>query len=261
MKREYIMLVGVLAISLSIILSAFLISNRDSYIKNTGTSSIDGSKILNTISVSGDGVVYAKPNQVYFDITVSELKNTVKEAQDEANKKISQIKEILSKNNIEEKNIQTTNFSIQPEYDYTSTGAILKGYRSNQTLNIKINNIDEKASQAVVVIDQLTEINNVIIGSIDFDIEDKKELFSQARQLAYQKAEQKAKELANLSKVELLDVVSVGDASLDTQNNPSLLNTSYQNLTKESDTSNIQANLSTGQLSVSVNLEVVFGIK
>lgn len=49
------------------------------------------------------------------------------------------------------------------------------------------------------ILDKITEINKIEVQNIQFDIENKVELFKQSRELAYQKAFDKASQYATLS--------------------------------------------------------------
>jgi uncharacterized protein YggE len=62
------------------------------------------------------------------------------------------------------------------------------------------NDTFDKASQ---LIDQVSRIDGIQINGINFDIEDRTHLFSQARTLAFEKAQQKAQELAKLAGIKI----------------------------------------------------------
>ncbi|OGG64383.1 hypothetical protein A3C18_02675 [Candidatus Kaiserbacteria bacterium RIFCSPHIGHO2_02_FULL_54_11b] len=80
-----------------------------------------GVTATNTISVSGDGEVFAVPDTATFSVTVQEEAKEVKNAQAVATKKGNDIIAYLKKEGINEKDIQTTDYSVYPQYDYTST--------------------------------------------------------------------------------------------------------------------------------------------
>jgi uncharacterized protein len=245
-------------ISVALILSALIFSNANLYIKNLGTSLVQDGRLVNTISVSGDGKVFAKPDMVTLTITASKVGNSSAEALEMANTQINKARDIILGKGVDAIDIQTSQFSIYPEYEYRNSSSILIGQRATVGISIDIKRIDDKATKATDIIDEVASIDDIQIGSISFDIEDKTALFTQARELAYNKAKQKASELAKLSEVSLLDPVSISDTSYDITPPSPMLNYAYDKATTASEGA---SQISTGQLELSINLSVVFGIE
>jgi uncharacterized protein YggE len=131
-------------------------------------------------------------------VSLSEIASTTAKAQEQVNQKLTQIKTILKTQGVQEKDIQTSQLTLYPEYDYTDGNSKLKGYRATHTLSIKIRNIDTQATKASALVDQIVGVPAVQLQNIAYDIEDKTPYFKQARELAFKKAEQKAQELAKL---------------------------------------------------------------
>ena len=61
------------------------------------------------------------------------------------------------------------------------------------------------------IISQVSEIEWVFVNSINYDIDDKTEYYSQARELALKKANQKAEDLAKYAWVNLWKPVSISE--------------------------------------------------
>ena len=249
-------LTPIVIICLTIIISFLIISKTGIYIKNTGGVESNG-KISNTISVTGDGKVSAKPDMAILSFGFEETQPTSKAALDTVNQKITQAQKILKDNGIADSDITTTNLNISPEYNYTEKVRRLTGQRASQTLEVKVKKIDDKASKVVQIIDQLSAIDNVQINSVQFDIEDKTKLFSEARELAFQKAEQKAQELAKFSKVKLTKPVSISDSTYDVVSPVS--NMSFKSLS--ADSSGGGTSVATGEMNISINLSILWGIE
>ena len=249
----------VFIISLALILSAFLISRTGIYIKNTGGVESNG-KVSNTISVDGDGKVFAKPDMVQVNVSFQETASTSKAALDKVNEKIDSAMKVLKNNNIPESDVATGNLNIYTEYDYSNSYRRIVGQRASQSLEIKIKKIDSKATKATKIIDELSSIDNLQINGISFDIEDKAEFFSKARELAFNKAKQKAEELAKLSKVKLTKPISISDSTYDIS--PVSYTTNVAQL--KSFGSGAVANdtqISTGEMGISANLSILWGIE
>ncbi len=250
---------GAAVFGVALIATGFLVSQTDIYVRSLGGGELSEGKVANTISVNGQGKVFAKPDMVTFSITVSERRDTTSDALDAANEKISKVQDALKSEGVDEKNIQTSNFSIYPEYDWQRDQQTLLGYRASQTLTIEIKDIDEKATKAATVIDKVSEIQQIEISSIAFDIEDKTELFSLAREEAFKKAKQKAEELANLGDVELLKPISITDSNIDY--NPPVFSNYAKLAVDQAESSAGSTSISTGQLELNITVEVVFGIE
>jgi uncharacterized protein YggE len=91
-----------------------------------------------TITVQGKAVVYAEPDRATFSISVNELSETTKEAQQLANQKVQQILRVLQSFDIEEKRVKTSSLSITPEYRWVEESQVLVGQRVRQSLNVEV---------------------------------------------------------------------------------------------------------------------------
>lgn len=249
---------SVIIISLSLIFSTWLMLKTGIYIKSTGGVESNG-KISNTISVSGDGKVYSKPDMVQLSVGFQETASTSKEALAKVNQKIDATMKLLKNNNISESDITTNNLSVYTEYDYSGSSRRVIGQKASQSLEIKIKKIDDKATKATKIIDELSSIDNLQLNGIYFDIEDKTELFSKARELAFNKAEQKAKELAKLAKVKLTKPISISDTNYDVSP------VRYTNVAMDSvmsaKSAGSGAQISTGEMDISADLSILWGIE
>jgi uncharacterized protein YggE len=252
-----------LAICLTVIISAVLISRTGIYIKNTGGVESNG-KVSNTISVSGDGKVSAKPDMVQLSIGFQEKASTSKEALAKVNSKIDSAMKILKDNGIADADITTSNLSVYTEYDYSNSTRKIIDQQASETLEVKIKKIDDKATKAVKVIDELSTIDNLQMNSIYFDIEDKTELFSKAREMAFNKAQQKAEELAKLSKVKLDKPVSISDSTYDvTPVRYAATNVAqFKTLSATAiDSAGGGASIASGEMDITANLSILWGIE
>lgn len=248
-------------ISIAIVLSAMIISNTSIYIKNTGGVESNG-RISNTISVTGDGKVSAKPDMVQLSIGFQEKASTSKEALAKVNAKIESALKILKDNGISDADITTSNLNVYTEYDYSSGSRRVLGQQASETLEVKIKKIDDKATKAVKVIDELSQIDNLQMNSIYFDIEDKTNLFSKARELAFKKAEQKAEELAKLSKVKLDKPVSITDSTYDIAPVARYSNVAqFKTAAVAVDEAAGGSQISSGQMDITANLSILWGIE
>jgi uncharacterized protein YggE len=153
------------------------------------------------LSVSGEGRASAAPDMAVLGLGVSAKASTVKAANSKAQEAVSDLLDSLEDNGVQEKDIQTSQFSVYPEYDYRNGEQILTGYRVSHMLQVKVRDID-KAGE---VIDDAVEAGGDLlqVQSISFTIDDTTALRSEARAEAVADAQAKAEELATLAGVTL----------------------------------------------------------
>lgn len=177
-----------------------------------------GVPVSNTITVSGEGEAQAPADVANFSFSVIEEAKTVKDAQDEASKKINIAIALLEDKDIEDRDIKTSGYNVYPQYDWVRESCpvgefcpggkqVLRGYQVNQTISVRVRDIDEAGAI-------LAEIGNVGVSNIsglNFTIDDEDGLERQARQEAIEDAEDKAKQLARDLGVSLVRVVSFSE--------------------------------------------------
>ncbi len=162
------------------------------------------------ISVSGHGEVLIKPDMAEINLGVSVLDETVVAARDRAAASMDKIIASLKANGIQDEDIQTTGFSIQPEYDYSSNSPVLKGYRVLNTVSAKVRAID---SAGKAIDDAVTAGgNDTVVNMISFTVSDDKAAIRQARERAMADAREKAGQLATLASVTLGDPMAISES-------------------------------------------------
>ncbi|HVV15235.1 MAG TPA: SIMPL domain-containing protein [Candidatus Paceibacterota bacterium] len=188
-----------------------------------------GLSATNTITVSGHGEALAVPDIATFSFSVVSDKATVAAAQEDATAKINAITAYLKDAGIDEKDIQTSDYSVYPQYEYqnavcptvapTYSGAsasaiycpsgkqVLKGYEVRQTTAIKVRDT-EKAGDLLsgVGTKGATEVSGL---TFTFDKPDMVQ--DEARDKAIQNAKEKADTLAKSLGVHLVRVVSYNE--------------------------------------------------
>jgi hypothetical protein len=194
MKKSYVFLstLGVLAVA-AIVIVALVMANK--------TNNED------RFSVTGSGTVYAKADIANLEVGLKTgAKKTAAEATKESTVKMDDIIQELKKLNIDEKDIKTTGYNLSPVYNWTDkTGQQLVGYEVSQNLTLKIRDLSKIGD----VIAKTTEKGANQMGNINFTIDDEYALKNQARELAIQKAKEKAVMIAQQSGMKLGAVKSV----------------------------------------------------
>lgn len=177
----------------------------------------DNDQFQKTITVSAEGEYVSVPDIGTFNFTVSETAESVEAAQNVATDKINKALDYLKKNGIEEKDLKTTSYNVNPRYEYQTqelclTGNcrgqnVLVGYTVSQTVSVKIRDT-KKAGDLLSGIGQFG-ISNV--SGLQFVTEDEDYITDQSRKDAIKKAQAKAKDLAKNLGVSLGDVVGFSE--------------------------------------------------
>ena len=182
------------------------------------------------IWVNGTGKATGDPDLGVLELGVEALANKASEARDMAAKAIDATVSMLKANNIQDKDLQTSQFSINPQYDMqeirrctdglkeegkgtecrTEFERVLIGYQVTNILTVKVRNLESMSS----IIDGATEAagNLVRINAVNFTIEDTKALLEVAREEAIADLLARANSMATLSGVELGKLVFLSES-------------------------------------------------
>lgn len=154
-----------------------------------------------SITVDGTGEVSGNPDTLSVTIGVRVTRKTVAEASRAAASSASAVIDALLEAGVENDDIQTTGLSITPEYDFRDDGRQLLGFSVSNSVVAKIREIDEAGE----VIDTAVEAggDDIIVGGVGFSVEDDAARLDSARARAWDDAERKAEQLAELAGVEL----------------------------------------------------------
>jgi uncharacterized protein len=164
----------------------------------------------NLFTVQGTGEETAIPDTALISLGVTKEATTVETAQNQVNQIIGAITKDIKKLGLEDKNIKTSNYSVNPTYNYDRGTQTPNGYSVNATIEIRITPI-EKANQAI---DLATKDGATQVGNMQFVLnEDKqKELENQARKAAIAQAKEKAKQIANEAGINLGRIIDVQES-------------------------------------------------
>ncbi|MBI4080667.1 MAG: SIMPL domain-containing protein [Candidatus Levybacteria bacterium] len=161
-------------------------------------------------TVDGTGEATAVPDTARFSIGVTKTASTVQDAQNQVNQIVNAVTQELKQLGVEEKNIKTTNYSVNPEYDYSQGRQTARGYNVTQNIDIEVKPI-EKANQAL---DIATGKGANQVGGITFTLDDeaKEKLEEKARGQAIEKAKKKAQTISNLAGIRLGRIINVNES-------------------------------------------------
>ena len=161
-----------------------------------------------TVSISGTGTLYLKADIVNFSINVNETEQTTAQAQQAANKKMTEILAILKEFGIEDDQISTTALNFSTDYYWDNGKQIKTGESVSQTVYVTMKDIDSFPKLS----DELgTRLNGISFYNVHFDSSKKDEASSQARELAYKNALEKAELYARTAGFESVRPISISE--------------------------------------------------
>jgi uncharacterized protein len=160
-------------------------------------------------TVTGEGKSTAVPDVAIVTAGVQAQGNSVKTIQDELNAKMNNITDAIKKLGIDAKDIQTSNYSISPTYDYRNQTPRITGYQASSTLTIKIRALDKANS----VIDAATAMGATNVGGVTFDVSDKTKAENAARDVAVKEAKTKAQIAARAAGFTLGRVINYSEST------------------------------------------------
>ena len=223
-------------------LGAVACGDRDTIVQGNGQQT--------GINVSGVGRVFGSPDIALLNLGVRVEAETVAEAREQAAEAQTAIIDSLTANGVEERDIQTQQFSVQPQYDFPDRVQTIRGYEVRNILNVKVRDLDSTSQ----VLDDATAAggNAVQVNGINFTIDDPSALEAEARELAVQDARSRAEDLAGHSGAQVGALVSISEFT-----NFGLGGEFARSVSQDAGAS---TPIMSGELEVVVNVNVVYSI-
>lgn len=215
---------------------------------------LDGSN-PRSIRVNGTGKVSAPPDKADLTLAVEVNAKTAEAARNEAAHAMEALINAVKNAGVADKDIQTSSVSLYPTYSGDVPSKIT-GYHLANQITLCIRDI-VKASD---IIDAAVQAggNAARVQGIAFGIDNSEPLLSQAREKAYANAKMKALEYARLAGVNLASPlhISEGAAML-----PSPMPYGEIRTMKAAMADGASTPVQAGEQEVTVNVDVIFGIK
>jgi hypothetical protein len=195
----------------SIIVAAALIAASLSMLP---ASSAPEASLPRTIVVTGIGDVKAKPDMAVINSGVLTEAPTARDALAKNNSAMSAVIDALKKAGIAEQDIQTSNFSVSPQYPpyqpNQTQAPRISGYQVSNQVSVRVKNLAKLGA----ILDALVQVGANQINGISFDIDQPKQLQNDARKLAVADARAKAELYAAAAHVSLGRVLQISEANI-----------------------------------------------
>ena len=178
--------------------------------------------VINSITVNGIGDAIAIPDIATFSFTVTETAKTVADAQKQATAKTNSALKAIRDGGVEERDIQTQSYNINPRYEYQSavcpqiarvdgtatycpsSKQVLTGYEVSQSIMVKVRDL----SKAGALFSSIGSLGVQNVNGLTFSVDKPEGVQAQARSKAIADAQNKAKKLAKDLGVSLVRITS-----------------------------------------------------
>ncbi len=170
----------------------------------------EGSKPQRTLTLSAIGTIESKPDMATINTGIETEAVRARDALDDNNDTMARMMKSLRERGLEERDIATTQFTIQPRYQHFKTGRRspkIIGYRVKNSLSITVRNLDELGG----ILDRLVTLGSNRMNGISFGLSDPDKALEQARKEAMQRVLAKAKLYAEAANVTLGPIKSISE--------------------------------------------------
>lgn len=155
-----------------------------------------------TISVTGQGTLYVKPDTVIVTLGIRTEHMSALEALSENAKRANAMIQALQTIGVRHEDIDTSSFSIYPKYTYTNHTAVLAGYEVEHMFDITVKDVKN-----VGVIYETAVVNGANIArQLQFKLANEQPHYQQALAMAVKNAREKAFVLAHTLQLPLHDI-------------------------------------------------------
>jgi uncharacterized protein YggE len=167
------------------------------------------------ISVSGMGEVQSAPDTAFVSAGVTTTGATAGDALGANTKAMAALISTLKAQGIEAKDIQTSRFSVNPQYVYPDRNAQgdtppprIVGYQVENGVDVKV----RKLADLGTILDRIVGAGANTVNNISFSVADPAELLTEARKAAFADAKQKAETYAAAAGGKLGSIISVNES-------------------------------------------------
>lgn len=208
-----------------------------------------------TMMMTGHGEVTAAPDTAVITSGVTTEGETARAALDANTKAMSQLIDTLKAANIEARDIQTSNFSVNPNYVYSderdangySKPPKISGYQVSNSVTVRVRDLPSLGQ----VLDKAVTVGANTINGVSFTVADPSKLYDEARKAAFADAREKAELYAEVAGVGLSRILSIGETQ-----NFSQPPQPYMMKQAMVDVSAAPVPVQAGEMSFSVNVQV-----
>lgn len=181
---------------------------------------------LTTISVNGEGEAVAVPDIAEISYSITHEAKDAATARKTVDDKMKAIHAFLKESGVEDKDIKTTGYNLNPKYEWKQTSVyvpcvggygcppvegkqVLTGYEVTQSVDVRIRKVDD----AGLVLGGLSDKGASYVSGLTFKVDDEDGVKEAARKEAIDKAKLKAEKLADELGVRLVRITAFSEGN------------------------------------------------
>jgi uncharacterized protein YggE len=171
--------------------------------------------LAGSISIEGRGQVRAAPDMATVSSGVTTQGATAKEALDANSSAMAALIDALKTSGIEPRDIQTSGFSVNPNYVYSEERDAqgynlppkINGYQVANSVSVIVRDLEKLGT----ILDQSVTVGANTVNGVEFAVADPSELLNQARKAAFTDARSKAELYADASDTKLGEIETISE--------------------------------------------------
>lgn len=163
------------------------------------------------VTVVGSGKVQGTPDTVTVNAAIESTASDATTALNQTNERMTAVIDAVVAQGIDRKDVSTTQVTLNPQY---ADNSVITAYQASNAIAVKVRKV-ESASPTIAAV-QTAGGNATRINSVEFSIEDDSQLVKDARARAFDDAKDRARQYADLSGLNLGNVISITEAGADT---------------------------------------------
>ncbi len=165
-----------------------------------------------TLSISAEGQVKREPDIAFITAGVQSEAKTASQAMKDNAAAMNGVFRALESANVARKDLQTSNFSLQPRYDYSSRPngqpPRLIGYTASNQLTVKVRDLDRLGQ----TMDTLVDAGGNTFSGLQFALDDDSAAKNEARTIAMREAITRAELYAKASGYTVARIVTISES-------------------------------------------------
>ena len=165
-----------------------------------------------TLSITAEGSVNREPDIAFLNAGVQTQGETAQTAMSANATAMNGVFEALEAANVDRKDMQTSNFSLQPQYDYSNRSngqpPRLPGYQASNQLTVRVRDLDNLGQ----TVDALVGAGGNTFSGLRFALEDDRAAKNAARDIAMKEAISRAELYAAASGYEVARIVTLSES-------------------------------------------------
>lgn len=207
-----------------------------------------------SLDVTATGKVSAAPDRATVSAGVVTEGKTAQQAMVANATKMNSVFEELKAAGIPENNIQTSQLSLQPRYNYQDRQTpTIDGYEARNTVTAK----SEDLQSVGAMLDALVKAGVNNIGGINFSIDNPDDAMNEARAKAISAAKLKAETMAEAAGVKLGKLLNMSEANTGGQPRPMMMQAGFRSDSMES----APTPIASGEQSLEVTVNLSYAIE